>query len=378
MATDVEVETPSVLGMSDDDFLNQPFDELVAVEETPENSVEGAAEAEDTEDAPTEVSAPVENSTEGASEEESEDDNGADDAATDDDEEASDDDDENTDDETDDSDDTAVDYEAEYKRLTAPFRANNKEMQVKNVDDALKLMKMGVNYNKKMHHLKPHLKVVKMLENNGLLDEGKLSFLIDVSKNNPEAITKLVKDSGINPLDIDVKQEGTEYEPGTYTVNDAEIELDAVLSDIKDTPKFQETLSIISTKLDEPSKKFLAEDPNIIRTLNEHVELGIYDKIMGEVEQERVFGRLAGLSDLQAYKVVGDAINARGGFDKPKAPSTSDANKPEKTTKPKGKDKRKAASHTKVATKTATKEPEVNPLAMSDEEFEKQFDSKYI
>ena len=35
---------------------------------------------------------------------------------------------------------------------------------------------------------------------------------------------------------------------------------------------------------------------------------------MDELEREKMLGRLTGLSDLEAYKTVGDAIHERGGF----------------------------------------------------------------
>ena len=89
-----------------------------------------------------------------------------------------------------------VDYKAEYDRLVAPFKANGREITVKSVDDAIALMQMGANYNKKMSALKPNLKLMKLLENNGLLDETKIGFLIDLEKKNPDAINKLIKDSG--------------------------------------------------------------------------------------------------------------------------------------------------------------------------------------
>ncbi|RLD76246.1 MAG: hypothetical protein DRJ15_15705, partial [Bacteroidetes bacterium] len=134
-----------------------------------------------------------------------------------------------------------IDYKAEYERLIAPFRANGKDMQIESVDDALTLMKMGANYNKKMAGLKPNLKLLKMLEKNDLLDESKLSFLIDLDQKNPGAVNKLIKDSGIDPLDIDTEKED-EYRPSTYTVDDKEVELDGVLDEIRDTQSFKDTL----------------------------------------------------------------------------------------------------------------------------------------
>ena len=137
------------------------------------------------------------------------------------DQESADSDEDDEDDESDDSEDTdvEVDYKTAYQKLTAPFKANGVQMQVKNVDDALTLMKMGANYHKKMAGLKPSLKVVKLLQKHGLLDSEKINYLIDLHDKKPEAITKLVKDSGVNPLEIDVDVD-SDYKPETRTVSD--------------------------------------------------------------------------------------------------------------------------------------------------------------
>jgi hypothetical protein len=275
---------------------------------------------------------------------------------------------------------TSVDYKAEYERILAPFRANGKEIKVDSVDDAIALMMMGANYNKKMAGLKPVMKIVKMLENNGLMDESSLSYLIDLSKKNPDAIKKLVKESGIDPLEIDTENP-TEYRPNTYTVNDNEVELDAVLDEIRDSASFKDTIDIISNKMDDSSKKVLLATPSLIKTINEHVATGIYAKISSVIESERMLGRLTGLSDLEAYKYVGDAIHARGGFDtKPNTqPNANVLTQPKVNVQqpdPKLKDRKKAASPSRTVTPTSVSS-EFNPLSLSDEEFEKMSLSKF-
>jgi len=280
-----------------------------------------------------------------------------------------------------------LNYKNEYERLIAPFRANGKDIQVQNVDDAITLMQQGANYNKKMAGLKPNLKLMKMLENNELLDEVKLSYLIDLSKNNPEAIQKFIKDSGVDPLDIDTEA-NTEYKPSTYTVNDTEVELDAVLDDIRDTQSFNETIDIISNKWDASSKKVLLEQPRIIEVINGHVATGIYSQITQVIENERMLGRLSGLSDLEAYQRVGDVIQANGGFRPPQSSTSGNATSTlanEETSPPeikadvdpKLKNRKRAASSTKQApSKKINKD--FNPLSMSDEEFDKITSSQYL
>lgn len=269
----------------------------------------------------------------------------------------------------------SVDYKSAYERLTAPFKANGKDVAVKSVDDAIALMQMGANYSKKMQGLKPHLKVIKMLERHGLLDESKLSYLIDLHGKNPAAITKLVKDSGIDPMDMDTDK-ATDYKPQSYAVDDREIELDSVLDEIKESPSYQRTLSTVSSEWDAASKQVIASTPSLLKVINSHMDSGIYDLIHKEMESERLFGRLQGLSDIEAYRQVGDAINARGGFDFLAKKQQNQTTKQMVLTKPSApvddrvKDQKRAAAPVKAApAKTAAKE--FSPLALSDEEFAK-------
>jgi len=269
-----------------------------------------------------------------------------------------------------------IDYEQEYKKLLTPFKANGKMIQLNTVEDAITLMQQGANYNKKMAALKPNLKIVKMLENNGLLDESKLSFLIDLEKKNPEAVRKYLKDSGIDPLDLDVSSD-VSYQPRAYTVNDKEIELDSVLEDIKETESFTKTIDVIGNKWDTASKKVLLDSPQVIKIINDHVASGIYDQITQVVERERMLGRLTELSDIEAYKYVGDAINARGGFRPFQQQIASTAQATNTKVDSSIKDRKKAASSTKSVS-SSPKNMDFNPLSMSDEEFEKIANSKYM
>lgn len=274
-----------------------------------------------------------------------------------------------------------IDYEAEYKKLTAPFRANGKEMKVDSVDDAIRLMQLGANYNKKMAAMKPGLKALKLLETNGLLDEEKLSFLIDLDKKKPEAITKLLKDSKIDPLDIDVQKED-EYKPTKYTVSDRELELDSVLEELQNSQHYDRLLKVVTDDWDKASRQIVATTPQLLKVIDAHMANGVYDLISTEVEKRRMLGGLGSVSDLEAYRTVGDELHAAGKFAhlEPKQGSQKPEQKPKvvvakssaKADDPALNKLRKAASGTR-ANSAVDKSTDFNPLAMSDEEFMKQF-----
>ena len=277
---------------------------------------------------------------------------------------------------------SSVDYKAEYERLLAPFKANGRDISVNSVDDAITLMQMGANYNKKMAALKPNLALMKLLENNGLMSEEKISFLIDLEKKNPDAINKLIKDSGIDPMDLDAEK-ASGYKPTIQRVDDREIELDGVLDEIQETPSYNRTLEIVSKEWDAKSKQTIANAPQLLKVINSHVQSGIYDLISQELERERVFGRLNGLSDIDAYRQVGDAIQARGGFDhlgrqgQQATPQPVVVQpKPKVAQDDKIKEKKRAASSTKPAAASQISK-DFNPLSLSDEEFSKFASSKF-
>lgn len=271
---------------------------------------------------------------------------------------------------------TSIDYKAAYEAIMAPFKANGKMIELKSPEEVVALMQQGANYTRKMQDIQPHRKVLTMLQNNDLLDEGKLSFLIDLDKKNPEAIQKLIKDSGIDPLDIDVTTDPT-YLPGDHQVTDEEVSFRSSMDDLKSTPEGTETLGIIHGTWDNDSKRALWNEPGIMSVIHEQRASGVYDLITAEVDRRKMLGQIpANTPFLQAYKTVGDSMVAEvEGQQKVEEPAGEPAPQviETKAAVPKSQlangDKAKAASTTRAAPKTA--KVLVNPLSMSDEEFAK-------
>lgn len=264
-----------------------------------------------------------------------------------------------------------TEYENFYKAITAPFKANGTELTVKSAEEAISLMQKGANYHKKMSGLKPNLALLRMLENNGLLDEAKLSHLIDLDKKDPKAIAKLIKDGEIDPIDID-QEDASDYTPNTYTVDEAQLQLDEVIDDIRHTDSFSQTLDIVNTKWDKKSQQALLANPNDIKVINEHISTGAFAHITKIVEGERMKGELTNLSDLEAYVQVGNALQAQ-------VQKTAQANKSKAATENAIKQKnaalnakrQRASSPTGKKTSNSKSEPNYDPLNMSDEEFAK-------
>jgi hypothetical protein len=370
--------TQTSLGLSDAEFLEKDPAELLAEEATVETTIEteetevpsveegsDAQEQTDVETNQDEVSQP-----EGDTQPEHE--KSTDSDAT-----------ESLDTSTEDSTDTKgdtpetkeFDYESAYKKVSEPFRANGIDIKVDDPEDIVRLMQMGANYQKKMSQLKPHLKIIKMLENNDLLKPEQLNNLIDVFKKDPKAIAKLVKESSLDPLDID-KDAPSDYEPNDYSVSDGEIELDQVLEDIKDTDTFNRTINVLTKSWDAASKQTISEHPEIIKVINSHMANGVFDKVDAVLQRDKALGKTEGLPDVEAYKQIADYMFKNGELhtnspeDKSKVSSkmveaqdqaNADRNK-----------QRKAVAPVKQTT-TKKSVSDENFLGLSDDEFMKKY-----
>ena len=261
-----------------------------------------------------------------------------------------------------------IDYKKFYEKIMTPFKANGKLITLKTPEEAIQLMQMGANYTRKMQAIAPYKKTLLMLENNGLLDEDKLSFLIDLDKKNPEAIKKLIKDAGIDPMDIDTSTE-PQYKEGSHKVSNEEAAFMTVLDDLKQSQDGMQTIKEINSNWDDASKNILWSSPDIMRTIHQQRENGVYQLIVDEMERQRTLGNISPETPfLVAYKQIGDALvaNKQKAVPQPVAVKA----KTVKTSTLKNNEKAKAAAPNRT-TPSAPKRF-INPLAMSDEEFLKQ------
>lgn len=279
---------------------------------------------------------------------------------------------------------TTVDYKEAYGQIMAPLKANGKTIELRSVDELRSLAQMGANYTRKMQDIAPHRKILLMLENNGLLDESKLSFYIDLEKKNPEAIKKLVAESGIDPLEIDTSVPA-KYQASNHTVTDEELGFRSVLDEVCASPEGQQTVATINSTWDQVSKERLWKDPSLISVFHQQRENGIYARITSEVDRLKALGQIpVGTTFLDAYKLVGDHLHKSNAFAdlvKP-SPSNQAVQTPAvptpvavKTVTPKAPVVNPAVAAASTPRSTPKRaQTIVNPLAVSDEDFMKTYE----
>lgn len=274
--------------------------------------------------------------------------------------------------------------EAFMAEVMKPFKANGKEITVKNPQEALRLMQMGAGYGRKLQELQPALKSLRMLEKHGLLDDTKLSYLIDLDQKNPEAIKKLIKESGIDPLELNTT-DPVSYTPANRTVSDNEMAFTTSLRELESSPEGKATIQEINTTWDPTSKQVLFKSPELLSVIQIQRENGIYAQIATEIDRQKMLGQIPQNKPfIEAYKIAGDYLVSTNNLKAPvqtAAPAADIKPAPQekvivdtKVAKPASTvandDKAKAAAGTKTSSARRAAST-INPLAMSDEEFMK-------
>ena len=206
------------------------------------------------------------------------------------------------------------DYKAVYEQLFGkPIRAAGQDITLHNVDEAKSLIQKGVGFHTKMNKLHGDLKYVEMLRNNGLLDESKLSLLIDAQAGKPGAIKKLLDSAKVDPLTLD-SAEASSYAPSDHRVSDEQVQFQSVVSDLS-TNDAGKSILVDAQGWDQASKAEIYRTPAVLSLLAEQKEMGRYDLIVAEVNRAKVLGQLPpGESFIQTYTRVGQQMMTAGAF----------------------------------------------------------------
>lgn len=206
-----------------------------------------------------------------------------------------------------------VDFTNFYNTITQDFNANGKTYKITDPNDVIRLMQMGLNYDKKMRNIKGHLGTLRMLQENNISPET-LQMLIDISKGDSQAIAKLINDKNIDVLELP-DTENLQYIPKTQIVSDSYAEFTSTIENVKQS--FQtgnQLINDIGQNWDDASINQLASKPDDLYRLANDKQSGKYDHIMSIIEYDRAIGKLPEelvkkVSLLDLYSFVSDQID---------------------------------------------------------------------
>ena len=266
------------------------------------------------------------------------------------------------------------DYKAVYERLFGqPIRAAGQDIKLNSPDEAISLIQKGVGFHSKLNRIHNELKYVEMLRNNGLLDEEKLSHLIDVQAGKPGAIKKLLDSVKVDPLTLDSAEAST-YAPSDHRVTDEQVVFQSTVADLSASEAGRKVLTDAQA-WDQATKAEIYRTPAVLQVLTEQKEMGRYDLIVAELNRAKLLGQLPpGETFLQSYTRVGQQMMQAGKFGP--VPGTAPTPTPvaQKTvTPPPPANSKKAAAAAPTRASAPGAKPQVNIDEMDDDAFQAHF-----
>ena len=264
-----------------------------------------------------------------------------------------------------------------------PIRAGGRDFQIRNLDHAKNFIEMGIDYNMKMKSMKPHMRTLKTLEKQGLLDaskEDRLNLLIEIENGNKDALKRFIADSELDPLDLvdeDTLAESRKYQPSNHMISQEEIEIEEALDSISNSPSQQRTLDVMTKEMDQKSRQQISENPQYITALNQDIESGLYDQVMETVQYRRDMKQVPeGVSDIELY--IDTVRNTMAPAQQEQVPTHSE---PQQAQRRPANRKRKVGMSGSRSTPKKGSKREYDPLeimTMSDDDFEKKFGAELL
>lgn len=204
----------------------------------------------------------------------------------------------------------AEDPVAFYEKLTGKIKAAGKEVQFKNSDEIILAIQQGVDYTRKTQDLAKDRKIVSTLKKHNI-SESQLSYAIDLLNKDPNAIKKLIKESEIDMMELaseDLDNPSIQYQGSNHIISDEELNFNSAVETLKKHTRGAELSGVIAQEWDEASKDFLWNNPNVINVLLNHVDSGVYDQIISEMDRRSILGISGNEPYMKRYQDIGNEL----------------------------------------------------------------------
>ena len=160
------------------------------------------------------------------------------------------------------------------------LKVDGKMIPIKDLEELYTLASGGGNLTQKYQKLAKGKKSLSIMEEHNLT-EADLSLLIEARNGNKDALASLVKQSGIDTLDV-TDEVDENYTPGEFIPSDESMNLKAVQDEISMDPEYATTQNVVNNLMDERSQQMLVQNPMYIKGLHMDIKSGAYQVTQGQ------------------------------------------------------------------------------------------------
>ena len=190
-----------------------------------------------------------------------------------------------------------IDYKAFYDEVTSPIKADGRDFTIKSASDLRNLVSKGLDYTQKTQQIGPYRKTLAFLRDNDVLDDTKLSYMVDLYKKDEKAVKQLIRDVTAEPkeegkrklelydLDPEQEEESQRYHfQNKNTITDEQLNFREVFDEVNASEGGNAFLNKITQKFDQSSLSYLYQHPESIKLLYKADRFGQFDQIMEKMQ----------------------------------------------------------------------------------------------
>ena len=222
--------------------------------------------------------------------------------------------------------DSEPNYKEFYEKVAlAKFTANGKEVEgFKDPADLIRAQQALHGYSDKMKVIKEYKPFLKALEERGVTaDADKFNLAMSLIDGDPEAIKKVLKDKGIDPLELDL--DDIKYTAKNVIPSQAQLLIEETYEQAENLGVGDKFSRVINKDWDIKSLKELVENSAVRNDLLQHLNDGTYDIVSEEIKRMELLdinGSLSGMSSIDKYRAAVGRIQQRNPNSQPVQAST--------------------------------------------------------
>ena len=220
----------------------------------------------------------------------------------------------NSEESNDESDNTGSEpnYKEFYEQVAlAKFTANGKEVEgFKDPADLIRAQQMLHGYSDKMKVFKEYKPFLKALEERKLTtDADKFNLAMSIVDGDPEAIKKVLKEKGIDPLELDL--EDIRYTEKNTLPSQAQMLIEDTYEQAENLGVGDKFTKVINKDWDIKSLQELVTNNAVRADLLQHLSDGTYDIVSNEIKKMELLdatGVLNGMTSIDKYRLATERI----------------------------------------------------------------------